>query len=56
VLHRYIAEGRIGELPDVCHQLLYLVLTPFLGKHQAAEAALKQQRVPAPQRRRAASA
>jgi AcrR family transcriptional regulator len=41
VLHRYIADGRIGELRDISSQLVYLVLTPFVGGDEALEVALR---------------
>jgi len=40
VLHHYIENDRIDELPDASPQLTYMLLTPFLGPKQAAEAAL----------------
>jgi AcrR family transcriptional regulator len=40
VLHHYIANDLIAELPDAAPQLIYLALTPFRGPDEAAEAAL----------------
>jgi AcrR family transcriptional regulator len=40
VLHHYVENDRIAELPDTAPQLTYMLLTPFLGPGQAAEAAL----------------
>jgi AcrR family transcriptional regulator len=40
VLHDYIADERIAELPDAAPQLIYFALTPFLGPQRAAAAAL----------------
>jgi AcrR family transcriptional regulator len=42
VLHRYIADGRIAELPDAAAQIVYFALTPFVGPRKAAETALKR--------------
>jgi AcrR family transcriptional regulator len=39
VLHRYIAEERIAELPGASAQIVYLALTPFVGPQRAAETA-----------------
>ncbi len=39
ILHHYIAHERIGELCDAAPQLIYLILTPFLGPERAAETA-----------------
>ena len=39
VLHHYIENERIGELPDVAPQIIYMALTPFLGPRDAAKAA-----------------
>lgn len=39
VLHHYIEHERIGELCDAAPQLIYLILTPFIGPEQAAETA-----------------
>jgi AcrR family transcriptional regulator len=41
VLHRYIAEERIAELPDASAQIIYFALTPFVGSERAADTALK---------------
>jgi AcrR family transcriptional regulator len=38
VLHHYIEEGRIAELPDATPQIVYMALTPFLGPKEAAKA------------------
>jgi AcrR family transcriptional regulator len=54
VLHRYIAERRIGELEVLSAQIVYLALTPFVGVDAALRAALPAK--PSAQRRRAASA
>jgi AcrR family transcriptional regulator len=40
VLHRYIAEERIAELPDASAQIIYFALTPFVGPQRAADTAL----------------
>jgi AcrR family transcriptional regulator len=40
VLHRYIAEKRIAELPGASAQIVYFALTPFVGPQRAAETAL----------------
>jgi AcrR family transcriptional regulator len=40
VLHHYVENDRIEELPDAAPQLTYMLLTPFLGPEQAVEAAL----------------
>ncbi|HWX95537.1 MAG TPA: TetR/AcrR family transcriptional regulator [Solirubrobacteraceae bacterium] len=40
VLHRYIAEDRIAELPAASAQIVYFALTPFVGPQKAAETAL----------------
>jgi AcrR family transcriptional regulator len=40
VLHHYIANDRIAELPALAPQIVYLALTPFLGAERAAETAL----------------
>ncbi|HMD56586.1 MAG TPA: TetR/AcrR family transcriptional regulator [Solirubrobacteraceae bacterium] len=39
VLHYYVETGRVAELPAATPQLIYLVLTPFLGAAAAARAA-----------------
>ena len=39
VLHHYIEHERLGELCDAAPQLIYLILTPFIGPEQAAETA-----------------
>jgi AcrR family transcriptional regulator len=36
ILHHYIDNDRLGELPDVAAQLTYFALTPFLGPAEAA--------------------
>jgi AcrR family transcriptional regulator len=41
LLHRYIAEHRIGELQEVSSQIVYLALTPFVGAGAAVRAAQK---------------
>lgn len=41
VLHHYVENDRIEELPDAAPQLTYMLLTPFLGPEQAVEAALR---------------
>jgi AcrR family transcriptional regulator len=40
VLHGYIADDRIAELPAAAPHLIYFALTPFLGAHRAAATAL----------------
>jgi AcrR family transcriptional regulator len=40
VLHGYIANDRIAELPAAAPHLIYLALTPFLGPQRAAATAL----------------
>jgi AcrR family transcriptional regulator len=45
VLHHYIEQGMLAELPAVTPQLIYLTLTPFLGAQRAAEEACRE---PAP--------
>jgi AcrR family transcriptional regulator len=40
VLHSYIANERIAELPDAAPHLIYFALTPFLGPQLAAKRAL----------------
>jgi AcrR family transcriptional regulator len=42
VLHYYIENNRITELPAAAPQLTYMLLTPFLGAAAAAEVALAQ--------------
>jgi AcrR family transcriptional regulator len=39
VLHHYIEHNRIDELCEVTPQLIYAVLTPFLGPNEAAKVA-----------------
>jgi hypothetical protein len=39
VLHHYIENERIDELPDAAPQIIYMALTPFLGPKDAARAA-----------------
>ena len=39
ILHDYIENERIAELPDVAPQIIYLALVPFLGPEAAAGAA-----------------
>jgi AcrR family transcriptional regulator len=50
VLHHEIENERIAELPDTMPQLIYLLLTPFIGPKRAAKVALeppaKDERVP----------
>jgi AcrR family transcriptional regulator len=41
VLHRYIAEDRIADLPGATAQIVYFALTPFVGPQRAAETALQ---------------
>jgi AcrR family transcriptional regulator len=38
VLHHYIEDNRIAELPDATPQIVYMALTPFLGPKEAAKA------------------
>ncbi|NUP50789.1 MAG: helix-turn-helix transcriptional regulator [Catenulispora sp.] len=38
-LYRYIAEGRVAELPDLLPTLVYFVVAPFAGPQTAARAA-----------------
>jgi AcrR family transcriptional regulator len=40
VIHHYIDNDRLDELPAAAPQLTYMLLTPFLGAKQAAQAAL----------------
>ncbi|MCW2969838.1 MAG: transcriptional regulator, TetR family [Solirubrobacterales bacterium] len=40
VLHHYIENDRIGELPGAAPQMTYMLLTPFLGPKRAAKVAL----------------
>jgi AcrR family transcriptional regulator len=40
VLHHYIENDRINELPGASSQLVYMLLAPFLGPASAARAAL----------------
>jgi AcrR family transcriptional regulator len=37
VLHHYIEDDRISELPDETPQIVYMALTPFLGPKEAAK-------------------
>ena len=39
ILHDYIDNGRIAELPEIAPQVAYLALVPFLGSEAAAAAA-----------------
>ncbi len=39
VLHHYIENERIAELPEAAPQIIYLALTPFLGAKEAAKVA-----------------
>jgi AcrR family transcriptional regulator len=39
ILHHYIENERIAELPDAAPQIIYMALTPFLGPRGAAKAA-----------------
>ena len=39
ILHDYIDNGRISELPEIAPQVAYLALVPFLGSEVAAEVA-----------------
>ena len=41
VIHHEIENERIAELPDTAPQLIYLLLTPFIGPKQAAKVALE---------------
>jgi AcrR family transcriptional regulator len=41
VLHHEIENDRIAELPDRTPQLIYLLLTPFIGPGRAAKVALE---------------
>ncbi|HEV3284266.1 MAG TPA: TetR/AcrR family transcriptional regulator, partial [Solirubrobacteraceae bacterium] len=43
VLHHYIANDRVADLPAVAPQIIYFALTPFLGPERAAEIALEEQ-------------
>jgi hypothetical protein len=47
VLHHYIENERINELPGASPQLTYMLLTPFLGAKRAAEVALQSREGPA---------
>jgi AcrR family transcriptional regulator len=47
VLHHYIENDRINELPGASPQLTYMLLTPFLGATRAAEVALQPLEGPA---------
>jgi AcrR family transcriptional regulator len=38
VLHHYIEDDRISELPDATPQIVYMALTPFIGPKEAAKA------------------
>lgn len=38
-LHRYIAEDRVSELPNLLSDLVYFVIAPFAGPEVAAKAA-----------------
>jgi AcrR family transcriptional regulator len=38
VLHHYIEDDRIAELPSATPQIVYMALTPFLGPKEAAKA------------------
>ncbi len=38
VLHHYIEDDRISELPGATPQIVYMALTPFLGPKEAAKA------------------
>jgi AcrR family transcriptional regulator len=42
VLHHYIANDRVADLPGVAPQIIYFSLTPFLGPEPAAEMAQRQ--------------
>jgi AcrR family transcriptional regulator len=42
VLHYYVENNRMTELPAAAPQLTYMLLTPFLGAAAAAEVALAQ--------------
>ena len=46
VLHYYIENNRIDELPAAAPQMTYMLLIPFLGPKQAAEVALQRVRRP----------
>jgi len=41
MLHHYVENDRINELPDASPQIAYLLLCPFLGPAEAARAALR---------------
>jgi AcrR family transcriptional regulator len=40
VIHHYLDNDRIEELPGALHQLVYMLLCPFLGSERAADVAL----------------
>jgi hypothetical protein len=49
VLHHYIENACIAQLPEAAPQLIYMALTPFLGPRAAAKAArASKQPAPAP--------
>lgn len=49
VIYTRVLHGRVGELPDLLPQLLFVALTPFLGAEAAgAHAAAPGRRSPAP--------
>jgi AcrR family transcriptional regulator len=51
MLHHYVENDRISELPDASPQIAYLLLTPFLGAEEAIKVALRPLEIepPAPQ-------
>ncbi|SDY89464.1 transcriptional regulator, TetR family [Micromonospora pattaloongensis] len=38
-IHRYVAAGRVGELPTLLPALTYFMIVPFLGREAAADQA-----------------
>ena len=40
MLHHYVYNDRLDELIDAAPQLVYMLLTPFLGSELAAQTAL----------------
>ena len=47
VLHYYIENERIAELPEVTPQLIFMALAPFLGEKKAARVARRPLAMPA---------
>jgi AcrR family transcriptional regulator len=43
-IHRYVAAGRVAELPGLLPVLTYFMLVPFLGRQEAAREAEKPAR------------